>query len=243
MSRLQYGGSPLVGDAARAADVHLGAHRLCAGIYGLEDELVFAFVAASQRKKPLIRARRLVMDQFAVQVTADAALIELQLDVVPTVRLDASGDMPAKAVLVEFYGVLRVSPTADVPPVSLLAFAPERNQKTFGATEFSRLQREGVVAPVFVAEKAQSYCLLALPVSSIHNRPGAAVGSPAFGSRGKIPGIKDLPVFLDANVFEFRRGVPGPHADAAGNRCGFFRCTLHHGLQRIGWPVQPEQFP
>src|SRR6266567_3242935 len=232
-----------MGDAARAADVHLDAHRLCAGIDGLEYELVFAVVPASQRKKPASRARRLVVDQFAVQVTADAVLLELQLDVVPTVRLDAAGDMPAKAALIELYGMLRVSPAADVPPVSLLAFAAECNQKTFGAAEFSRLQRQGVVAPMFVAEKAQPYCLLALPVSSIHYRPGAAVGSPAFGSRGKIRGIKNPPIFLDANVFEFRRRVPGPHADAAGDGCGFFRCTLHHRLQRAGWPVQPKQFP
>src|SRR5260370_20158564 len=138
-----------MGDAARAADVHLGAHRLFAGIDGLEDELASAFVPASQRKKLASRARHLVVDQFAVQVTADAALIELQLDVVPTVRLDAPGDMPAEAVLIEFYGMFRVSPAAAAPPVSLLAFLPECNQKTFGAAEFLRLQGQGVIAPMF----------------------------------------------------------------------------------------------
>src|SRR5215813_11665394 len=167
-------------DRARgAADVETGRNRLSARVDDLDRKIPCRFVLPGESKKAIRFLRGFVVNQSPIQIASNSLVINLDLDVVPTIGLDRTRHVEPEAVLIEFDRVLAVSPASNIPPISRVAFARKTNQKALRAADFARFQGERVIAPTFLPEKAQAHYWFALTVSPVHNRPGSSIGFPA----------------------------------------------------------------
>src|SRR5262249_28814643 len=136
-----------------------------------------------------------------------------------------------------------ISPAAYVPPVPFLAFPGKTNQKSLRPAEFPRLERQGVVAPIFIAEKTQPGGAIALSIGAIHNRPISSIGFPSVRILGKIRFVKHLPCLLDPNILVFGGSFPGADADAPVDRLWRWRIEHHIGAESVCRPILCKKLP
>ena len=88
------------------------------------------------------------MNQLAVEIAADAIAGELDLNVVPAVRLDGAAGGLADDVLIQLDCVLVVAPAAKIPPIFFSIVPTKHDEKAFAAGRFAGFEREGVVGPI-----------------------------------------------------------------------------------------------
>src|SRR5436190_542261 len=77
----------LIGQPARSAQLERGRQRFRAGVDGFDYQLSGPFILSGDRKEPFRLADRFVMDELAVQITADARAAQFYLNVVPAISL------------------------------------------------------------------------------------------------------------------------------------------------------------
>jgi hypothetical protein len=110
-------------------------------IDGFQNNFLCGFVATGLGEETIRNLCGHIVNQLVVEVTTDAAAGKFHFHVIPAIRFDAALDVLAEAVLVELNRMFAIAPAADVPPIFVLAFATEGDQKAFGAVKFPRLER------------------------------------------------------------------------------------------------------
>ena len=110
-----------------------GRHFLFADVNRLQYDVPILTVPARQGKEFLLRWSSGIVDQLTIQIAAHAVRLKGYPNIVPAIGFDTSTHGPSNGSLIEFDGVLRISPSTQVPPVSVRAFPAKDDKEPFAA--------------------------------------------------------------------------------------------------------------
>src|SRR5262245_28797126 len=134
--------------------LHPDRHRcgLWAAVDHLQDDLAGLFILSGDGEHGVNARQGRLFNQLSVEIAADVAILDFDLDVVPSTLFNAASNGLAYNRVGDLDGVLPVTPSPDVELNSALVGVSGSDNETFSALELTRLHRDRDVTPILLAE-------------------------------------------------------------------------------------------